>query len=231
MPRAAALLTDAIGSRRLHSAARRVACKYSLAFMSRPPTKNSPTRDRLLQAAARVFARDGLTGATTRAIAREAQVNEVTLFRHFQTKQRLLAAVVQENFGGDRTAPPAVVPHSTSLRADLLEHARRYERLLEDNLPLIRTMVGEIHHHGVHERQVFKSIFRPLRQALIARLEAARGEHAIRRGVDPVILSDLFGGMIFTGVLRRASADVEKEYGAGDYLASAVELVVRGAAP
>ncbi len=47
----------------------------------------------------RVFARDGLNGATTRAIAREAAVNEVTLFRLFRSKERLLAAVVGETFG------------------------------------------------------------------------------------------------------------------------------------
>src|SRR3954471_4278721 len=189
-----------------------------------------PTRERLLGAAARVFARDGLTGATTRAIAREAGVNEVTLFRHFRTKQRLLDAVVQENFGTQPGRAPETAPHpSSDLRADLLQHARRYDRMLQKNLPLIRTMIGEIHHHGEHERKVFKAIFRPLRQALIERLEAARREHALRREVDPVILSDLFGGMIFTGVLRRASADVEKEYSAGDYLAAAVDLIARGA--
>jgi AcrR family transcriptional regulator len=200
--------------------------------MMRRSTKTSNARERLLRAAARVFARDGLTGATTRAIAREADVNEVTLFRHFRSKQGLLKAVVQENFSAAPAQPDAAQPpHTGNLRADLRDHARRYEQLLRDSLPLIRTMIGEIHHHGVHERQVFRGIFRPLRQALIARLELARDEHELRRGVNPVILSDLFGGMIFTGVLRRASADVEKEYGAADYVAAAVDLVVRGTAP
>src|SRR3954468_17971887 len=98
--------------------------------MSRQPTR-PPARDRLLQAAARIFARDGLSGATTRAIAREAAVNEVTLFRHFRTKQGLLDAVVQENFGPPPAgATPAVMPRTANLRADLLAHARRYEALL-----------------------------------------------------------------------------------------------------
>ena len=59
------------------------------------PTAAAPARDRLLAAAKLVFARDGLQGATTRAIAKEARVNEVTLFRHFQNKDRLLAEVMQ----------------------------------------------------------------------------------------------------------------------------------------
>ena len=59
-----------------------------------PPARPADTRTRLLEAAARVFAKSGLAGSTTRAIADEAGVNEVTLFRHFQTKDRLLAAEI-----------------------------------------------------------------------------------------------------------------------------------------
>jgi AcrR family transcriptional regulator len=41
------------------------------------------TKKRILAAAELVFSRDGFQGATTREIARQAGVNEVTLFRHF----------------------------------------------------------------------------------------------------------------------------------------------------
>ncbi len=64
--------------------------------------KKSPrpdARQRLLAAAALVFARDGLNGATTRAISREAADNVVTLFSLFRSKERLQAAVVGETFG------------------------------------------------------------------------------------------------------------------------------------
>ena len=196
----------------------------------KPSVRRPPARQRLLDAAARVFARDGLGGATTRAIAREAGVNEVTLFRLFRTKERLLDAVVGQNFGPAASQDRAPVPAATGdLRADLRGHARRYEQLLEDNLPLIRAMIGEIHHHGDHERQVFKAIFRPLREALIARLEAAAAQGALRPGADPVILADLFNGMVFTGVLRRVSPHVKKEYPPADYLAAAVDLLLHGA--
>lgn len=192
----------------------------------------TPARQRLLAAAARVFARDGLSGATTRAIAREAKVNEVTLFRQFGTKERLLDAVVREHFGPDASAGNR---HAKSLPGDLrthlTAHARHYAKLLQHNLPLIRAMIGEIHHHADHEQQVYRAIFRPLRAALIARLESAVASGALTRQISPTILADLFTGMIFTGVLSRASAHVRREYPASDYLEAAVELVLRGAAP
>jgi len=197
------------------------------------PVPSSPpntTRQRLLEGAARVFARDGIAGSTTREIAREAGVNEVTLFRHFQTKDRLIAAVVSENFGTAAIeARQLPVTPSIDLRADLTAHARRYEQLLKENLPLIRTMIGEIHHHADHEQQVSKAIFRPLREALVAQLQEAKAKRRLIAPADPEILADLFSSMIFTGVLRRNLSHLKLEYSPATYLDAAVDLVVRGA--
>jgi len=52
-------------------------------------------RDRILQAASRVYAQHGFRGATTRLIAIEAGVNEVTLFRTFGSKAALFEAMMQ----------------------------------------------------------------------------------------------------------------------------------------
>ena len=66
-----------------------------------PAAKNTPVkaapgaaRERLLDAAAVVFAREGIAGSTTREIAQAAGVNEVTLFRLFQNKQNDLGGFI-----------------------------------------------------------------------------------------------------------------------------------------
>jgi AcrR family transcriptional regulator len=190
------------------------------------------TRQRLLTAAARVYGRAGLTGATTRAIAEEAGVNEVTLFRHFHSKERLLAAVVGENFGAAPAIEAPLPSLSGGLRADVLALARHYEALFTENLPLIRAMLGEIHHHGrEHEKHVVSGVFRPVKAALIARLDAARASGELRSEFSGELLSDLFSGMIFTEVLRRATKGVKSGYSASAYLEAATDLVLRGAAP
>jgi AcrR family transcriptional regulator len=53
-------------------------------------------RQRILHAAARVYAQHGWRGATTRRIAVEAGVNEVTLFRQFGSKDALLDLMMHE---------------------------------------------------------------------------------------------------------------------------------------
>jgi TetR/AcrR family transcriptional regulator len=55
------------------------------------------TEQRILDAALRVFASEGYTGATTRRIAEEANVAEVTLFRKFKSKENLLREVLINN--------------------------------------------------------------------------------------------------------------------------------------
>lgn len=63
--------------------------------MSRTSRDVERTRESLIKAAIAVFATDGYVGASTREIAKVAGVSEVTLFRYFQNKERLLTAVAQ----------------------------------------------------------------------------------------------------------------------------------------
>lgn len=55
--------------------------------------KNS-AEPQILNAAARLFARYGYNGVSTRDIAAEASVNEVTIYRHFPRKRDLYVAVL-----------------------------------------------------------------------------------------------------------------------------------------
>ena len=53
------------------------------------------SREKLLEAAVRVYGEYGFRGATTRRIAQEAGVNEVTLFRIFGSKAALIAEALR----------------------------------------------------------------------------------------------------------------------------------------
>ena len=69
------------------------------------------SRERILEAAARVYSKHGFRGATTRLIAAEAGVNEVTLFRTFGSKGALLEAVLEaERHGRRRRSAPRSYP-------------------------------------------------------------------------------------------------------------------------
>lgn len=100
-------------------------------------------RDRILQAAARVYAEAGFRGATTRRIAQEAGVNEVTLFRIFGSKDALLLEAMNLGSGGsDVPALPQVPVHpETELAAWCASHLA----WLRQAAPLILQMMGDTH--------------------------------------------------------------------------------------
>jgi len=102
-------------------------------------------RTRLLQAAARVYAETGFRGATTRRIAQTAGVNEVTLFRHFGSKSRLLHEAIECSAAGAHTAPLPGTPADP--RGELLAWARGHLKALRQQRSLIRTCMGEIEEH------------------------------------------------------------------------------------
>lgn len=55
----------------------------------------SLTKGRIVEAAVQLFAQQGFRGTSTREIARLADVNETSLFRHFSRKQELFWAALQ----------------------------------------------------------------------------------------------------------------------------------------
>src|SRR5215813_1364862 len=55
----------------------------------------SEIRQQILKTAIRLFAQKGFRGTTTKEIALAAGVNEVTIFRHFSSKQDLYAAILE----------------------------------------------------------------------------------------------------------------------------------------
>ena len=68
------------------------------------------SRDKILGAAALVYAELGFRGATTRRIAQVAGVNEVTIFRIFGSKAKLIAEAVRPHVEPDELAGLPNVP-------------------------------------------------------------------------------------------------------------------------
>ena len=55
-----------------------------------------PPRERILQAARELFYRDGINAASVEAIAAAAGTNKMTLYRHFSSKDELVAAYLSQ---------------------------------------------------------------------------------------------------------------------------------------
>lgn len=101
------------------------------------------SRDRLIDAAARVYAAVGFRGATTRRIAEEAGVNEVTIFRLFGSK----AALIEEALRKSTTVEPApagtLPAEPVDPQAELTAWCDAHLQVLRMRRPVIRQAMGE----------------------------------------------------------------------------------------
>src|SRR5215831_16286335 len=89
-------------------------------------TRGKPEQSRaaILKAAVREFAREGVAGARTDAIARSAGVNKALLYYYFKDKEALYQAVLDEVFIGARTAIENALSQNLRPRKRLVACAR-----------------------------------------------------------------------------------------------------------
>jgi AcrR family transcriptional regulator len=100
------------------------------------------SRERILEAAGRVYAKHGFRGATTRLIASEAGVNEVTLFRTFGSKSALLEAVLVQQHASEVEVQLPLQPVDPQL--ELTEWVRSSLERVRAIRPLLIHSMGEI---------------------------------------------------------------------------------------
>ena len=152
------------------------------------------TRQRILLAAAQVFAEKGYARATTRALAAAAGVNEVTLFRHFGNKQNLFAAII-----GEFAAPALTAVIEAKLtgdyRQDLLTMGKLVMALMLERREAMRMMLCEAEHFP-EVRQVLAQNPRQLRLALSAYLKQQM-ERGLVRELHAEAAAQAFWGMFF----------------------------------
>jgi AcrR family transcriptional regulator len=100
------------------------------------------SRERILEAARRVYAKHGFRGATTRLIAIEAGVNEVTLFRTFGSKSALLEAVLEQYSKAD--SEPAFPEEPSDPAAELARFVTLNLERVREMRPLLMHTMSEV---------------------------------------------------------------------------------------
>ncbi|MDD3247803.1 MAG: TetR/AcrR family transcriptional regulator [Methanosarcina sp.] len=92
------------------------------------------TEQRILEAALRIFASEGYTGATTRRIAEEANVAEVTLFRKFKSKENLLREVLLKNRAAFSSLDHLFQPEKDAdIETDLRTLGKNVSKVMREN--------------------------------------------------------------------------------------------------
>jgi AcrR family transcriptional regulator len=185
------------------------------------------TSQRILEAALKVFSRDGISGATTREIARVAKVNEVTLFRYFKNKNELLRqAVMCSATRYEQVFAEASLESPEDLRRTVRSYAQAYSAKMRDNEDLVRTFMGEMNRHLKLWRSLFTEVAKTSRGKFITYLEAGQKAGLVRKDLDAETTADALTGMLMSGALRRPLT--ESIYSSKRYVETCVDLFLKG---
>lgn len=157
-------------------------------------------RDKLLDAAAQVYARTGYRGATTRRIAQQAGVNEITLFRHFGSKQALIQAVLD---CGGLPSPGGLPGEPRHPDRELHAWCRLQFDHLYQHRAIIRTVLGDIAEHPEGAAFVARSCPSASLQELHAYLLRLRQHGMTRAPFNAASAAAMLLGALFAEAMVR----------------------------
>lgn len=101
---------------------------------------SKPTNERIMLAAIDLMSDKGYDQTTTKEIADAAGVNEVTLFRHFGSKQNLLEQAIRTYHYGEEMTKLFEHELQEELQHDLLLISTSYHRIMNRNRKLLNIM-------------------------------------------------------------------------------------------
>ncbi|MDA8388689.1 MAG: TetR/AcrR family transcriptional regulator [Nitrospiraceae bacterium] len=188
--------------------------------------KTGVTRQRLLEAGLKLISARGYLGATTKEIAKKAGVAELTLFRHFPSKELLFREIIQSY-----TFLPALkglLPElkGVGYREALLLIAGRFLGRLSERRDLIRIMNSEMHLYPRKVKDIYQNFIGGVYRTLASYFKDLQ-DRGLLREFDPEYGARAFLGMFFAyftvrELLRENSSNEE------EIINEFVEIFIRG---
>ena len=194
-------------------------------------TPRKSTKARLIEAALDLFAERGVTETTTKAVAERAQVNEVTLFRNFGNKYRLLLAVIQDS------AVFAKLVHALVEKANekenvaefLQEYAQESLRTLDKAPDLVRSIVGEAGNYPAENRIALGKGLDEANRYVAAYLEQAIARENVATDFSPEQIVNLLNFLLIGYFVVESSTEGYSYWQDHEnFLESIVSLFIKG---
>lgn len=198
-----------------------------------------PTRQRIVNTALELFASKGITETTTRQIADFAQVNEVTLFRHFGNKHGLLLAVLQEclqKYLVLAQVGESLMVSDISSQSDLRRFLKYYIqsslRALESVPELVRSLVGEAGQYPLESRQALAQGINQVNQTIATAINDVLINSRLQYSLPPMKLANLLNTCILGYAVITLTSDVQAIWRDRDeFVSTLVDMFVQEVIP
>jgi len=156
-----------------------------------PARSRSDTRRRLVEAATRLFAKDGLHGVTTHTIARAAGVAAGTFYLHFEDKQALFREVAFEAARRLRSRMERAGASSSNPGVSVRARAAELLAFAEENRSLVQILFGRNHEAAGVGVDVLEFLAEEIERSLRARGSAG----LLEQDIDLAVAAQALVGM------------------------------------
>jgi AcrR family transcriptional regulator len=155
------------------------------------------TRGRLLKTGLKLFSKKGYLGTTTKEIARDAGIAEVTLFRHFSSKEKLFEEVI--NTSSFLPTLKGLLPEIERLPYEegLMVIARKFLDTLTLRKNLIRIMHSEIPHYPDKIQRIYHALIDEVWKTLASYFTEMQRRGVVRM-FDAELSARAFLGIFFS---------------------------------
>ncbi|HEY9861244.1 MAG TPA: TetR/AcrR family transcriptional regulator, partial [Candidatus Obscuribacterales bacterium] len=196
------------------------------------PAQRSPTRQRLINAAIELFTAQGVTETTTRQIAELAEVNEVTLFRHFGNKHGLLLAVLEDSGMFTQLGESLIqqANRTSDIAQTLKDYASACLQALERVPDFVRSVVGEAGQYPAENRQALGQGITEANRYVAEYLATVIHQGHLRTLLPAEKLASLLNGMLLGYAVIEFTSEFHELWDSrDDFLDNLVELFLHGA--
>jgi TetR/AcrR family transcriptional regulator len=181
------------------------------ALRTHPGARRHPERSRnsILKAAVREFARKGIAGARTDEIARTAHVNKALLYYYFKDKESLYGAALDHIFQEQRDHMLQVLDRDLPPRQKMLTYVGTYFDFIAEhqvNRNLVQVEMMRAGHGSPHMQRIARQYFLPL----FNRLRAVIREGVACGDFRPINPEQFIPSMVALVVFYFISAPVMK---------------------
>lgn len=193
--------------------------------------RRGSTRRRLLESAARVFARKGYQAATVLDIVTEAGVSTGALYNHFAGKREVYLAVFDERFIDWSASYRAAVDPSVDTDDAIRKAAAHYETLLHDR-PVDAQLLIEFWSAAMHDeslRSAFIERHRRIRDAMAELINRMQTRLGITVAVPAESLGAIVTALADGLAMQRLIEPGSPETASDDLLLTALRLLIVGA--
>ena len=163
--------------------------------MMKGTAKKAATKQRLLDSTLEVISEKGYLGATTREISQRAGVTELTLFRHFGTKERLFVELLSSYTFLPRLKELLPELNGCDYEEALVIIAMRFLQTMKERKAMMKILFSEIHVYPDKIRKIYGNFIEEVRRVLAGYFSELQKKGTMR-SISPEIAARTFLGML-----------------------------------